>query len=494
MASLFDSLSDELFNIIMSRGEKVVMFDKHGNRTIDTYKSRRFYLKKSKMMISIVENGRNSEVTLSISNSVDISNLLSFIDKMRNISTRYNIILNVRRFDGDVAPKDFAHEVEPMSESTSDGKKYNVMQIGETFLHFPFVERKNSLFLKTKPSFSCMVIERSDGTLINFPSKSLLGARAYARHIDNGGLLYDKHSESITAIAKELDILREFIEYIQYNNLKENTSNSIFDAIKYCISEQRYVLREYYKTGDYTILDEYTNANLNEEDGGGDASDIGADLGISDRHIFYGYLPVVAKARKKSKSKKKKLPSGGYYHVHAFYPYDNSNYEGEVVEAIKCEYGEDKSLWEIKDNMLYAYDQNVYEDIIELSIIFNEDVVVSNQVNKVKSFATEWYKENYGIEDEAYSQKIEELTNGIENVLKGNIEKISLPEDLPEFDTANDQMVYVLKLYLNNDLKNSMLEEFIKKVIYKAEHKQQISSSEYIVANKLVSLSGIKSI
>lgn len=500
MASLFDSLSDELFNIIMSKGEKIVMYDKHGNRTIDTYKARRFYMKKSKMMISIIENGRNSEVTLYLSNTVKVSDISKFIDSLRGISTRYNIILNVRRFEGDIAPKDFAHEVEPVSESIESGKSYNVMQIGESFLHFPFVERKSKSIFETKPSFSCMVVEKNDGTLINFPSKSFLGARAYAKHIDNGGLIYDKYSESINSITKELDVLKEFMDYIAYNNLKDNESKRIFEEIKYCFFEHRSVLREFYRTGDYTILDEHTNTQINEEDGGGDfsyaePSEIGTDVGISNRHVFYGYLPVVSKALKRNKKKKKSSrKNSGIFPAYGFYPYGNADYEGHVVEAIISEYGYDKTLWEIKDNMLYAYDVEVYEDIIELSKVFNEDVASFSKVNKIRNFAVEWFNEYYGGNSGSYSTKVDELTNGIENILKGNIDKISPPDELPEFGSANDQILFVLKEYLKTKLNNEMLEEFLKSIISKIENKKQINSSEYIVANKLVSLSGIKSI
>jgi hypothetical protein len=63
-----------------------------------------------------------------------------------------------------------------------------------------------------------------------FPSKNLLGARAMARHIYNGGVMHDTIGESIVGMCKDFGKLKEFIRYVNKKGLV-NEDNTQYVAL-----------------------------------------------------------------------------------------------------------------------------------------------------------------------------------------------------------------------------------------------------------------------
>ena len=65
-----------------------------------------------------------------------------------------------------------------------------------------------------------------------FPSKNLAGARAMARHINNGGKMHDTVGESIVTMTQELKTLREFANYVKRAGLINEENNDYIELAK----------------------------------------------------------------------------------------------------------------------------------------------------------------------------------------------------------------------------------------------------------------------
>ena len=77
-------------------------------------------------------------------------------------------------------------------------------------------------------NISKIFIEHNEERFL-FPSKNLAGARAMARHINNGGKMHDTVGESIVTMTQELKTLKEFANYVKRAGLINEENNDYIE-------------------------------------------------------------------------------------------------------------------------------------------------------------------------------------------------------------------------------------------------------------------------
>ena len=126
-------LSTEIFNIIKGANIKLRLFDFEGNKTLDADQSARFYAYDQDFLVTI--RTENDEVEVVVQAGADFSfdkhkDLLASIKKAgHNAMAEYKI----RKFDKNIAPKDFASETVKEGYARATGSlKTSYIQLPES--------------------------------------------------------------------------------------------------------------------------------------------------------------------------------------------------------------------------------------------------------------------------------------------------------------------------------------------------------------------------
>jgi hypothetical protein len=193
MSSLFNDLSEELFQILKGSGKQLTLYDIKGNRTYEPSEARRVFVEPDKMMVGVHEAGSDSEVAMYLSDTTDVNDIASLINTLRQISTRYNVLLNVRKYGHELSPSDFAYQVSAVHEAAMYGStKTSYQRIGETRLVVRHARPVNADITGSRSrNILSLFVETKLGERFRFPVRHLSGARAFAQHLSQGGAPHD---------------------------------------------------------------------------------------------------------------------------------------------------------------------------------------------------------------------------------------------------------------------------------------------------------------
>jgi hypothetical protein len=255
-----DKIAENLFDKIRSRFENINVGDEDAKATIDPEKARFFNFVYS-------DDGQDyGSVTLSI---VDDHSLKVYFDKEmdKNMGreTRdawYDFLKGLRKFARrnllsfdirDIAKsglelKDLEH-----ANKNADVIGKNDVNISESKMSKPFgtsrstyqtlenvkiIARhsKNYRVDETKPGarsrhIEAIYIENHLGERFRCPDGSgLNGARAYARHIKNGGAMHDDFGQHITRMISEMASLKTFVRNMRGKQFEDTETNAMVEA------------------------------------------------------------------------------------------------------------------------------------------------------------------------------------------------------------------------------------------------------------------------
>lgn len=241
MSSLFDNLSDELFQILKGSGKTLTLYGEDGNKTYDPKKARRVFAVPGNLMVSVIEAGSDSEVKLYLSQSTDVQAIAPLIQTLRQVTTRYNVMFNVRKFGRELQPKDFAYQVSMTESSMYGSTKTSYQKFGPTkmIIRHTAPVREGIVGARGRNILSIFV-ETVDGERFKFPANHLSGGRAFAQHINQGGKPHDVVGTQITELALEALKLAQTARYIHHNrNVLGESALEVRSCIKTRVVEVR---------------------------------------------------------------------------------------------------------------------------------------------------------------------------------------------------------------------------------------------------------------
>jgi hypothetical protein len=213
----------KLYGIIKAPGrglEKLVMYDEKGNKTIEPTNANRFFatfsssddgLENFTILVAVRDVGQNSHIdikTPTLGNDQDFSLVRDLVSHIRSaVGLREGIAINWQDFDKTIDPREEA--MNNIKESKDIGKffgttKSSFQRIGDAKLiirHTDSInEEKNGA--RTR-HIKAMFIENKIGERFSYPYPHIAGARAFARHISNGGTNHDKIAEKIFSLSED---------------------------------------------------------------------------------------------------------------------------------------------------------------------------------------------------------------------------------------------------------------------------------------------------
>ena len=105
-------LSQEIFNILKGANIKLKLFDPMGNKTLDPELSARFYAYDNDFLVTIREDEDDAvELVVQAGASFNFDKHKDVLDSIKQAGHNAMAEYNIRKFDKNIEPKDFAHDV-----------------------------------------------------------------------------------------------------------------------------------------------------------------------------------------------------------------------------------------------------------------------------------------------------------------------------------------------------------------------------------------------
>lgn len=503
MSSLFNDLSEELFQILKGSGKHLTLYDIQGNRTYEPSLARRVFVEPDKMMVSVHEAGSDSEVSMYLSDVSDVNDMAGLINTMRQISTRYNVLLNVRKYGHTLSPKDFAYQVEPVAEAAMYGStKTSYQRIGETRLVVRHARPVNADISGSRSrNILNLFVETKQGERFRFPVRHLSGARAFAQHINQGGMPHDATGQRIVSLAQESADLAKVSRYIQYAkpHLTEDAS-ALRSKLRERIAGIRSSLQALSRPRGYkaTIEGNRLNPTIQIQEGdlrvGAEVSRLAGVLKIDSNHALAESLLPVALLT---------LGETAMNNINEMF------YEGlsvpadlmrELTETLASEYGYAEGAdWAFVNkgshNAIYFENNAAHADACDLlENIMGCGFLPEDVQDKFLAYATNWAKARnmaMGVGDvlqKDQDKAVQELAAGLQMVLSGQaVANPQMPAEMPGFADDSAAMAFKLSLFLEPKagLKNDALFNYISVIVGKVQDNQKLTKTEALVAQRL---------
>ena len=225
----------KLYGILKGSGDDISMFDAKGNKTIDPEEASRFFVKFNSnnkkigsfmILVAIHDQGQSSFINIKtpeIADDEDFKIVHTIRDHIRNsVGRKEGVKVNWQVFDHEIDPREEA--VNNIKESKDISKvfgstKSSFQRIGEAKLiirHTGSVnEEKHGA--RTR-QIRAIFVENRLGERFSYPHLHMTGARAFARHISNGGTNHDSIASAIFEMSKDYLSIRNTGHQLRKNN------------------------------------------------------------------------------------------------------------------------------------------------------------------------------------------------------------------------------------------------------------------------------------
>ena len=221
MAVNTQAVAEKIFNILKGHGYAVTSFDKDGKQVINPQEATRFAVANPNILVRMDVN----DDTVYLATSEDLSE--HPIRKMlKKLALDYLMSFDYKVFNKTVKPKgekvDIAKNGEKDMADVMEG--FGAMSGSTKTSYQPLdnvkiiVRHKKAVNEESRGSRSrnihSIYIQRGEERF-KMNENSLKAARAMARHINNGGEMYDTVGSSISAMATDYKKLHEFVRYVR---------------------------------------------------------------------------------------------------------------------------------------------------------------------------------------------------------------------------------------------------------------------------------------
>jgi|TARA_B110000908_G_scaffold161884_1_gene206706 hypothetical protein len=247
-------LSQEIFNILKGANIKLKLFDPEGNKTLDPELSARFYAYDQDFLITIRDEDGQVELVVQAGASFNFDKNKNLLNSIKRAGHNAMAEYNIRKFDKNIEPKDFAHETVSEGYAVATGSlKTSYIQLPEsTRLIIRHSKGVNEEVRGSRSrNIQSMFIENADGERFKFPHKYLQGAKAMAKHVSMGGTPYDAIGESIISICEEVSQCNQFIRHVRTNKLVNEGNANIVETIKHKLNELKNTVKNLQTTRGY---------------------------------------------------------------------------------------------------------------------------------------------------------------------------------------------------------------------------------------------------
>jgi hypothetical protein len=242
----------KVYGIIKAPGRgliKMTMYDERGNETIEPIDANRFFatfeskdpdLDSFTILVAVRDQGQASVIeikTPDLHNDDDFEMVKDLIDHIRSaVGLREGIKVNWQDFDKEIDPREEA--VNNIKESKDVSKvfgttKSSFQRIGEAKLIIRHTESVNEEKHGARTRhIKALFVENRLGERFAYPHPHMAGARAFARHISNGGTNHDAIAEKIYSLSEDYMCLRRSGHALRLHEGTESYVNAVRESMQ----------------------------------------------------------------------------------------------------------------------------------------------------------------------------------------------------------------------------------------------------------------------
>ena len=241
--------AEKILHLLRGYGFIVISMDKNGDIIADVKNATRFYVANPNIFVrlSIPDNAINLKTSENLNNH-------PVRDQLRMLSKEYLMAFNYEIYSKPVSPAGEKVDIETNKEKDMTETKEFAKQKcekcdniecscheeeliesnfgpmrGSTKSSYQGLERVKIVVRHNKPvneeirgarsrNIQNIYIQRG-GERFKMQENNLMAARAMARHINNGGEMYDSVGDQINELAKDYHKLREFVNYVRQSKM-----------------------------------------------------------------------------------------------------------------------------------------------------------------------------------------------------------------------------------------------------------------------------------
>jgi len=230
-----NEIANEIFNILKGANYKLRLFTSEGIKTTNPEEATRFYAFDQDLMITIRKEDAKTEILAQAGQDYDIPSNKALLDSVKSVAHKNLGEFTVRKFNKQIAPKDFAHQsvVQEGFSKPFGSIKTSYIQLPEARLIIKHSKGVNEEVRGARSrNIHSLFIENSQGEKFKFPHRYMAGAKAMAMHVNEGGTPYDAKGEAILALCEEIADLNKFVRHVKNNNLVNETNGDIVEAVQ----------------------------------------------------------------------------------------------------------------------------------------------------------------------------------------------------------------------------------------------------------------------
>jgi len=306
-------ITDKLYGIIKGSCDSMTMYNATGNETIDPKDATRFFasitsdepdISNFAILVAIHDHGQTSFINIK---TPDLKNNQDFekVFRLRNhikkaVGQREGIKIVWQVFDHAIDPREEA--VHNIKESKDVSKwfgttKSSFQKIGEAklIIRHTDVVNEEKAGARTR-HIRALFVENKLGERFSYPHLHMSGARAFARHISNGGKNHDSIAESILRLSSDYLSLRRAVHEMRRHSTSidwvtavRESMNGINKRLKSLHGPKGYSRASETLEDSAIVLDEHESVNIQQqlaENCGCDQEDPRyADFGVAANYI-----------------------------------------------------------------------------------------------------------------------------------------------------------------------------------------------------------------
>ena len=243
-----EKIANEIFKILKGSGVSIQLYTDEGESTVDPDNARRFYLKDLGSMINLDETDSNREIRVSINRNTDLDEFKDTLYQIKNLANRSIIEYTLKSFTKQIEPKDQDYQAQKVRDMKieegispaygTSKSSYQKLESAKLIIKHTKAVNEESRGSRSR-NINAIYIENAEGERFKMPTNNLAGGRAMLRHVKEGGEFADAFGKHIQEQTVELKRLKEFANYSKRNNLVNEDTAEIVEAVSQRISTIR---------------------------------------------------------------------------------------------------------------------------------------------------------------------------------------------------------------------------------------------------------------
>jgi len=272
MAVNSKTVAEKIFNVLKGYGFDVKTFNDEGKLVIDPMEGSRFAVDNPNILVRL-DNSKN-ELQLSTSEDLSDHNIRGML---KELAQDYLIDFDFKVFDKKIKPKGEQIDVSRKAErDMADVMEASLGRMtGSSKTSYQPLENVKIVVRHKKPvneeirgarsrNIHSIFIQRGDERF-KMAENNLQAARAMARHMYNGGEMYDSTGATIIKMAEDYKQLREFVRYVKNAKLVNESNQEFVELAIENINNIRTAFKRLHGAKSYaTAVESINNFNTTE--------------------------------------------------------------------------------------------------------------------------------------------------------------------------------------------------------------------------------------